>query len=419
MKFSIITPTHSTSNLPFLVELYESICSQTYTNWEWVVYLNGPMAQVTLPRGLSQDKRVKIYIDDSSENKIGAIKNKAFFKGIGDVLVEVDHDDLLMPTCLEELEKAFQDSEVGFVYSDSITFHMEETNQPYRADYGWTYKMVNWRDKERISMNHFPPTSQSLSYIWYAPDHVRAWRNSVYRDIGGHNINYSVCDDHELCIRTYLHTKMKFIPKPLYVYRITGDNTWLERNQLIQETTKTLFNNYSRLLAEKDAEDRNLLKIDLGGGLFPYKDYKTVDIREHADYVADLNKGIPLEDNSVGVINASHIIEHLRDPIHTMKEIHRVLAHGGWVFIDVPSTDGRGAWQDPTHVSFWNQNSFFYYTRQEQAQFIDNDTIRFQEYKLNTYFPNKFFKDNNIPVVSAVLVAIKDDSIRFPGPLTI
>jgi len=26
-----------------------------------------------------------------------------------------------------------------------------------------------------------------------------------------------------------------------------------------------------------------------------------------------------------------------------------------------PSTDGRGAFQDPTHLSFWNLNSWFYF----------------------------------------------------------
>jgi hypothetical protein len=30
----------------------------------------------------------------------------------------------------------------------------------------------------------------------------------------------------------------------------------------------------------------------------------------------------------------------------------------------VPSTDGRGAFQDPTHVSFWNANTFAYFSRQ-------------------------------------------------------
>ena len=263
------------------------------------------------------------------------------------------------------------------------------------------------------------PSSHALSYIWYSPDHVRAWRATVYNEIGGHNPDLSVCDDHELCIRTYLKTKMHFIRKPLYIYRVTGDNTWLERNQLIQETTANLFNFWARSLAEKDARDKGLMMVDLGGGIDPYKNYKTVDIRSNADYVADLNEGIPLEDNSVGVLHAYHILEHLKDPVKSMREIHRVLAHGGWAFIEVPSTDGRGAFQDPTHVSYWNQNSFFYYTRQQQARYIDNKDIRFMEMKLNTYYPNDWMKQNNIPIVSAVLCAVKDDSIRYPGLLEI
>jgi SAM-dependent methyltransferase len=45
---------------------------------------------------------------------------------------------------------------------------------------------------------------------------------------------------------------------------------------------------------------------------------------------------------------------------HLMKEIYRVLEPGGIINIKVPSTDGRGAWQDPTHITFWNLNSFSY-----------------------------------------------------------
>ena len=142
--------------------------------------------------------------------------------------------------------------------------------------------------------------------------------------------------------------------------------------------------------------------------------FQTIVLEEGADITCDLNEGIPLPDNSVGVINASHVIEHLRDPIKTMREIHRVLVHGGWAFIEVPSTDGRGAWQDPTHVSFWNEHSFWYYTNKSKAQFIRNNDIRFQAYRLDT-----FEMSPHIPCVAAHLVAIKDDSYRFPGELHI
>jgi O-antigen biosynthesis protein len=155
----------------------------------------------------------------------------------------------------------------------------------------------------------------------------------------------------------------------------------------------------------------------LGGGLNSRPGYVTID-QEGGDITADLNDGIPLEDNSVGVMNASHIIEHLRDPLKTMREIHRVLHHGGWAFIEVPSTDGRGAWQDPTHVSYWNENSFWYYTKKEQADFIRNKDIRFMTNRLQTHYPSQWWKDHHIPVVTANLIALKDGP-RFPGLIEI
>jgi glycosyltransferase involved in cell wall biosynthesis len=402
--------------------LYESLVAQTYENWEWVIYLNGVEggldALVNYPVlvAIKSDERIKIVVSDEINSKIGFNKNKAFHLGTGDVLVEVDHDDMLTPDCLEELYKAFQDPTVGFVYSDSITYHVNNEFTPYDAHYGWTYKKVMWRGKEHYSMNSFAPTSHSMAYIWYAPDHVRAWRKSVYVSIGGHNVNLDICDDHELVIRTYLNTKMHHINKPLYVYRITGNNTWLERNQAIQDTTRELFKQYAWDLACKDAKDRGLDIVELGGGINPRAGCNiNVDL-EDGNVTADLNNGIPLPDNSVGVINASHIIEHLNDKHKIMAEIYRVLADDGWVFIQVPSTDGRGAFQDPTHVSYWNENCFWYYTRKDKAMFIRNDKIRFQEFKLDTFWWEP--RSDNIAITDAWLVAIKSDK-RRPHPVKI
>jgi len=419
MKFSLITPEHSPENIPFLLELYDSIKNQTYENWEWIILINGKFTKNHIPLDLIADQRVMFIQSKNKNTNIGAIKNEAFNYGTGDVLVECDHDDLLTPDCLQELLKAYQDTDVGFVYSDNAVLHMTDEFVPYDESYGWKHKTFDWQGKKLIAMNSFPPSSHSLGYIWYAPDHVRSWRTKVYKELGGHNPELSICDDHELCIRTYLHTKMFYIPKVLYIYRITGDNTWLERNQAIQSKTVELFNQNAQKLAERDAELRGLLKVDIGGGLNPYPGYTTVDIREGSDYVADLNDGIPLPDNSVGVLNASHILEHLNDKHKIMCEIHRVLAPGGWAFIEVPSTDGRGAFQDPTHVSYWNENSFLYYIDGYLAQFIDNTDIKFLEYRRETWFPNEWLRNLNVCVTTAWLVAIKPKTPRLPGPLKI
>ena len=53
-------------------------------------------------------------------------------------------------------------------------------------------------------------------------------------------------------------------------------------------------------------------------------------------------------------------------------------------------------------------------TQTETAQFIRNTDIRFQTYRLDT-----FEMAPHIPCVAAHMIAIKDDSIRYPGILSI
>ena len=405
LKFSIITPTHLKNS--FLDELYDSLHEQTYTHWEWILWLNGGATKEQLSQKIVSDERVKVHVSKDTSSSVGVNKNRAFHIGSGDVLVEVDHDDMLLPECLEELNLAFQDKEIGFVYSDCAVYHTNGEFQPYGEAYGWSHKKINWKGKELYSMDSFNPTSKSVAFIWYAPDHVRAWRRETYVTIGGHNPNYEICDDHELMIRTYLETKMHHIPKVLYIYRITGENTWLEKNKEIQTKTVELFHKNAWDLAVREARLRGLHVVEIGGGINPKEGCDINIDLENGNVQSDLNEGIPLPDNSVGVINASHIIEHLHDKHKIMKEIHRVLADGGWAFIEVPSTDGRGAFQDPTHVSYWNENCFWYYTREDKALFIRNKDIRFQAFRLDT-----IWWEDHIAITNAWLVAKKSDTRR-------
>lgn len=110
------------------------------------------------------------------------------------------------------------------------------------------------------------------------------------------------------------------------------------------------------------------MRLNLGCSDALEPGYTNVDLvypeRERHPYVfqyADLSKPWPWEDSSIEHIRAHDIIEHLPAKIHTMNEAWRVLQRGGTFEIAVPTTDGPGAWQDPTHVSYWNRNSFMYF----------------------------------------------------------
>jgi len=107
------------------------------------------------------------------------------------------------------------------------------------------------------------------------------------------------------------------------------------------------------------------VKINLGCGKRKLPGYINVDNRKEVepDILCDVSKGLPWDANSVDEIVAIDLIEHLTglDVINLMNEIHRVLKPGGLFYHRTPSTDGRGAFQDPTHKSFWNINTWRLY----------------------------------------------------------
>jgi predicted SAM-dependent methyltransferase len=105
------------------------------------------------------------------------------------------------------------------------------------------------------------------------------------------------------------------------------------------------------------------MKLNLGCSDRLLAGYVNVDLHKPADKIADLNERWPWEDSTIDEVRAWDLVEHLRSPIHTMNEAWRILKPGGRFDIVVPTTDGRGWAQDPTHVCWppFNRNSFFYY----------------------------------------------------------
>jgi len=106
------------------------------------------------------------------------------------------------------------------------------------------------------------------------------------------------------------------------------------------------------------------VRLNLGAADRRVDGYLSVDICPPADIVTDLSQGWPWERGSIDTVKAFDIFEHLPDKRHTMNELWRVLRHGGRAEIEVPSAArGAGAFQDPTHCSYWTANDFEYYEK--------------------------------------------------------
>jgi ubiquinone/menaquinone biosynthesis C-methylase UbiE len=139
------------------------------------------------------------------------------------------------------------------------------------------------------------------------------------------------------------------------------------------------------------------VKLNLGCSDRLLDGYLNVDIAEPADVCVDLSKPWPWPDNSAEEILADDLIEHLPDKILTMNEAWRVLKPGGMFKIFVPTTEGRGAFQDPGHKSYWNRNSFFYYTDgiPERERFGESYGIKARyavTYEMEKNYPNQVRK---------------------------
>jgi glycosyltransferase involved in cell wall biosynthesis len=409
---SVFSPVHKLNKI-FLVRAYNSLRNQTYQDWEWVVMLNGEAVDGEGFFDQFKDSRVKVF-KTSITNNIGNLKALCCNSALGEIYVELDYDDELAPTCLEVINDTFRDENIRYLYSNCFELRNDGTCNVYGAQYGWKYKEHTNGWKELVA---FPEQVQYMRRIEWAPNHVRAFRAEAYHTVGGYNVNTEVGDDHELICKFYLEfgeKGFKHIDEPLYIQYLHGENTHggNNRNSDIQKQVDLNYCTYVEGMFLKWAKDNWLEAYDLGGRFNCPDGYKSVDLYD-ADIICDLNNSWDIKDDSVGVLRVYHVLEHLKDPIHFFNEAYRVLADGGLLLIEVPSTNGMGAFSDPTHVSYFNPLSFEYYTNENYARFIragkegeGNREMykgRFQKSRVVEYW----WDNPRIPIISAQLIALK------------
>lgn len=229
---SVITPSHDTR---YLLECYRSLTLQSYDDWEWIVLLNGDANQVEVTDERVQFHRVKM-------SNIGMLKAAAASFAKGDVLVELDHDDWLMPGALNSVRLVYEGiRDVAMIWTDYA--YMEEDGEPSSYSYGehggWEYTSELAYNKRWHRVCGKPTTADHISRIWTAPNHLRAWPTQKYWQVGGHDPNLDILDDQDLMQKLYRTGEFFHIPEMLYIQRRHGQNTQIDPiiNARIQEET--------------------------------------------------------------------------------------------------------------------------------------------------------------------------------------
>jgi len=262
--FSVFTCTCNTG-LFKLQRLHNSLKAQTYSDWNWFILDDSKDNETIDILNSFKDPRITIVKNVSVHGNIGFNKHNIAMMCTGDYLVEVDHDDELIPCCFQTLKDAFDRyPSAGFAYSAALELKGKDKVPIVYCD-GWGHgegmtakQIIN--GKEYVFSESPGITPFSIRTIYAQPNHVRCWRKETYHEINGHNPELSVLDDMEILIRTFLHTRMIKIPKVLYIQYegegergVSKDNAQSCRFNEIQRTVWILKNRY-----DKDIHNRIL-----------------------------------------------------------------------------------------------------------------------------------------------------------------
>jgi glycosyltransferase involved in cell wall biosynthesis len=256
---SYFTPIYNTGKK--LYKTYESLVNQTYQNWEWVL-VNDSTDDITLKIAeeiSSKDYRVKVYdFKEKSKGNIGEVKYRAAMLCRGYLLAELDHDDLLTKNCTIDLYNASQTyPDAGFFFTDWVEIDEQGNSLTYGEGWGYGYgkyyQLDNWHVCDQHNIN-----PKTIRHIVGIPNHVRAWRRSIYLELGGHNRDLTIADDYELVVRTFLKTKFCKIQKLGYIQIIYKNKTEQNSHDVaradIQRRVRTIMYHYNDRIAKRFEE---------------------------------------------------------------------------------------------------------------------------------------------------------------------
>lgn len=201
-KFSIIVPTYNTPE-KFLREMIDSVCEQTYSNWELCIADGSggnEQLESILEEYASKDQRIKYKILEKNFG-IAGNTNGALALATGDYVGLFDHDDLLTPNALYEITKNLQEEKYDILYTDE--------------------DKVNEDLSKYMDPNFKPDWSPDLFYSHNYITHFFVVKKEIMDIIGGFRSEYDGSQDYDLMFRCIENAKtIKHIPMILYHWRI-------------------------------------------------------------------------------------------------------------------------------------------------------------------------------------------------------
>lgn len=126
-KVSIILPTYNVEN--FLKQCLDSIATQTYTNIEVIIIIDGATdgSYEIAQQFCKKDSRFNVYWQNNTGS--GPARNNGIDKATGEFIMFVDPDDWCLPTYVEDMLGLQQDGDYDIVTTSETTIYFSKNGK--------------------------------------------------------------------------------------------------------------------------------------------------------------------------------------------------------------------------------------------------------------------------------------------------
>ncbi|MBN20850.1 MAG: hypothetical protein CL678_06125 [Bdellovibrionaceae bacterium] len=226
--FSIFTSCYNSYDK--INRAYEGLKSQTLKDWEWILLDDSPDDDhfIFLRKVAEKDKRIRLYKRDRNSGNIGNVKNETIGLCRGKYILELDHDDIILPDVLKDATDAFEENpDVGFIYMDFINIYENWESFVYGGTLckGYAAYYLQKYNNKWVHVYITPNVNNvTLSHLACCPNHPRIWRRDLMFQLENYSEFLPICDDFEILLKTAINTKIIKIHKFGYIQFMNANN---------------------------------------------------------------------------------------------------------------------------------------------------------------------------------------------------
>lgn len=199
MKFSVLMANYN--NVAYLSQAIKSVINQTFKDWELIIIDDCSRDNsVEIIRSFSHDKRIKFFQNEKNMGYVATLK-RMIDKSAAEIICIFDSDDILSHEALETVNKAYENhKECGFIYSQ------------------FAYCDKNLNFIKNGYCNYIPSGKTNLHCDCVS--HFKTFKKREYIKTEGYDKNTIYSEDKDLIFKLEEVTKLYFIDKVLYKYRV-------------------------------------------------------------------------------------------------------------------------------------------------------------------------------------------------------